>query len=76
MVLKCLGSSSSGNCYLLEASDGVLIIECGIPALDIKKSSQISIKAGLRLCYLASAQRPFQKSERYSILWHQSSGIA
>lgn len=44
MVLKCLGSSSSGNCYLLEASDGVLIIECGIPALDIKKALRFQLK--------------------------------
>ena len=38
MVLKCLGSGSSGNCYLLEAYDGVLIIEAGIPAIEIKKA--------------------------------------
>lgn len=38
MVLKVLGSSSKGNCYLLEASDGVLIIEAGIPAVEMKKA--------------------------------------
>lgn len=38
MVLKVFGSSSSGNCYLLEAEDGTLIIECGISATEIKKA--------------------------------------
>ena len=38
MVLNVLGSSSKGNCYLLEASDGILIIEAGIPAVEIKKA--------------------------------------
>lgn len=38
MVLKVLGSSSKGNCYLLEASDGVLVIEAGIPATEVKKA--------------------------------------
>lgn len=44
MVLKCLGSDSSGNCYLLEASDGVLIIEAGIPAIEIKKALRFQLK--------------------------------
>lgn len=43
MVLKVLGSSSKGNCYLLEASDGVLIIEAGIPAIEIKKALHFKI---------------------------------
>ena len=38
MVLNVIGSSSKGNCYLLEASDGILIIEAGIPAVEIKKA--------------------------------------
>lgn len=36
MKLKCLGSSSAGNCYLLEADNEVLILDCGIPIKDIK----------------------------------------
>lgn len=43
MVLKCLGSSSSGNCYFLEASDGVLILECGVPAVEIKKNLKFQL---------------------------------
>jgi phosphoribosyl 1,2-cyclic phosphodiesterase len=37
MKLKCLGSSSNGNCYIFEASDGILILEAGIPFSEIKK---------------------------------------
>ncbi len=37
MELKCLGSSSLGNCYLLENETECLIIEVGIPFKEIKK---------------------------------------
>lgn len=43
MKLKVLGSSSSGNCYILEASDGALIIECGMPLLEVKKALDFKI---------------------------------
>lgn len=39
MILKCLGSSSRGNCYILEAADETLIVEAGIPMRDIKRVS-------------------------------------
>lgn len=38
MHLKCLGSSSAGNCYLLTSDSGeTLILDCGIPIKEIKK---------------------------------------
>ena len=38
MTLKCLGSSSAGNCYLLTSESGeTLILDCGIPIKEIKK---------------------------------------
>ena len=38
MVLKCLGSGSSGNCYILQSDSGEkLIIECGLPFREIKR---------------------------------------
>jgi phosphoribosyl 1,2-cyclic phosphodiesterase len=38
MKLTCLGSSSAGNCYLLQADSGeTLILDCGIPIKEIKK---------------------------------------
>lgn len=38
MKLKCIGSSSSGNCYLLESSAQTLILECGVKINEIKKA--------------------------------------
>lgn len=38
MKLKVIGSGSSGNCYLLETSGEVLIVEAGVKFLEIKKA--------------------------------------
>lgn len=45
MHLKCLGSSSAGNCYLLTSSSGeALILDCGIPIKEIKKGLNWNIR--------------------------------
>ena len=45
MRLKCLGSSSAGNCYLLTSNNGeTLILDCGIPIKEIKKGLDWNIK--------------------------------
>lgn len=45
MYLKCLGSSSAGNCYLLTSDSGeTLILDCGIPIKEIKKGLNWNIK--------------------------------
>lgn len=36
MVLKCLGSGSSGNCYILENESEALILEAGISFKEVK----------------------------------------
>ncbi len=38
MILKCLGSSSKGNCYLLETDRECLAIECGVCLREVKKA--------------------------------------
>jgi len=44
MKLKILGSSSSGNCYLFQASNNeTLIIECGIDIKEISKALEYKI---------------------------------
>lgn len=43
MILKILGSSSSGNCYLLCAEREVLIIEAGTRITEIKKALGFNI---------------------------------
>lgn len=48
MKLKCLGSSSAGNCYLLTSNNGeTLILDCGIPIKEIKKGLDWNIR-GIR----------------------------
>ncbi len=42
MQLKVLGSSSKGNCYILENESESLIIECGVNILEIKKALEFS----------------------------------
>lgn len=45
MRLKCLGSSSAGNCYLLTSDSGeTLILDCGIPIKEIKKGLDWNIR--------------------------------
>ena len=45
MHLKCLGSSSAGNCYLLTSNSGeTLILDCGIPIKEIKKGLNWNIR--------------------------------
>ena len=38
MKLLCIGSSSRGNGYILQSSNGALLIECGMPLVEVKKS--------------------------------------
>jgi len=45
MYLKCLGSSSAGNCYLLTSdSRETLILDCGIPIKEIKKGLDWNVR--------------------------------
>lgn len=44
MVLKVLGSSSSGNCYILESDTEALIIEAGLPFIEVKKALNFNVR--------------------------------
>ena len=44
MILRVLGSSSSGNCYLLENETECLMIECGIPIKEVKKAMNFNMR--------------------------------
>ncbi len=43
MKFRCLGSGSSGNCYILENNSEALIIEAGIPFMAVKKALDFNI---------------------------------
>lgn len=43
MLLKCITSSSSGNCYILESYEDILLLECGVSFLEIKKALNFNL---------------------------------
>ena len=43
MKLKILGSGSSGNCYILENDNDALIIEAGLPFMEVKKALNFNV---------------------------------
>lgn len=43
MKLKCLGSSSKGNCYILESDTEALVLEVGISLMEVKKALDFNI---------------------------------
>lgn len=58
MKLKCLGSSSAGNCYLLTSdSRETLILDCGIPIKEIKKGLNWNIR-GIKGMTITHAHLP------------------
>lgn len=50
MKLKCLASGSSGNCYLLQSDTETLILDCGIPIIEIKKGLNFEISKVIGAC--------------------------
>ena len=58
MKLKCLGSSSAGNCYLRTSDSGeTLILDCGIPIKEIKKGLDWNIR-GIKGMIISHAHLP------------------
>jgi len=43
MRLKVLGSSSKGNGYLIISEDSVIVIDCGVPLIEVKKAIGFNI---------------------------------
>ena len=35
-LIKCIGSGSSGNCWVLDDGKEILVIDCGVPVKDMK----------------------------------------
>lgn len=50
MKLRVIGSSSSGNCYVLEGETEALIVECGCPLRDIKKAIDWNVRKIVGAC--------------------------
>lgn len=52
MQLNCLGSSSKGNCYILQNDDEALIIEAGYSLAEVKKALDWNI-AKVKACIIS-----------------------
>ena len=61
MILKVLGSSSKGNCYLLMAQDDILILEAGVGIRDIKMALGFDFK-NVRGCLVTHEHKDHSKS--------------
>ena len=44
MTLKCIGSGSSGNCYILTCNNEKLILDCGLPIKAIKQGLDFDLQ--------------------------------
>lgn len=51
MRLKVLGSSSKGNGYLIISEDSVIVIDCGVPLIEVKKAIGFNISL-IKFCVL------------------------
>lgn len=61
MRMTCLGSGSSGNCYIFEASDGVLMLEAGVSFNEVKKALRFNI-SGIVGCLVTHEHKDHSKS--------------
>lgn len=44
MKLKVLGSSSSGNCYILDAHEEILILDAGVNFKEVQKALEFDFR--------------------------------
>lgn len=61
MILKVLGSSSKGNCYLLMAKDDILILEAGVGIKDIKLALGFDFR-NVKGCLITHEHKDHSKS--------------
>lgn len=65
MILKCLGSSSAGNCYLLENNTECLILEAGIKLKEVKKALDFNISKVVGVVVSHSHNDHFRYAKEY-----------
>jgi phosphoribosyl 1,2-cyclic phosphodiesterase len=79
MKLKVLGSSSKGNCYILESPTGSLLLECGLPWPQIQKGLNFDLSS-VKDCLITHEHKDHSKSVKEimqaGIDCHMSTGTA
>lgn len=61
MILKVLGSSSSGNCYLLQSKEESLLLECGLSYKEILKGIDFDL-SNLKGCLITHSHNDHCKA--------------
>lgn len=61
MQLRCLGSGSSGNCYLIENERECLVLEAGLPLKEVKKALDFNISkiVGVLISHIHNDHRKY-----------------
>lgn len=70
MKLKILASGSKGNCYILESSKGILLLDAGIPFREIQKGLDFDL-SGVIGCLISHSHNDHSKA----VLYIMSAGI-
>ncbi len=68
MVVKVLGSSSRGNCYVLDNGSEAMIIECGVKFLEVKKALGFQLKR-VTCCLVTHRHSDHSRSLRDIVSW-------
>lgn len=63
MKLRVLGSSSKGNCYILETDTGKLILDCGIEYKEIQKACNFDF-SDVRGCLITHEHKDHSKAAK------------
>ena len=63
MILRVLGSSSHGNCYILERGEQVLLIECGVSWKQIQQGLDFNLSR-VGACLISHEHKDHSKSAR------------
>ena len=63
MILRVLGSSSHGNCYILERGEQALLIECGVSWKEIQQGLDFNLSR-VGACLISHEHKDHSKSAR------------
>lgn len=61
MKLNVIGSSSKGNCYLLETPTGSILLDCGVPFQEIQKVAEFDL-GKVKACLITHEHQDHTKS--------------
>ncbi|WP_088227808.1 MBL fold metallo-hydrolase [Desulfosporosinus sp. FKB] len=67
MILKVIGSSSKGNCYILETQTGSLLLDAGVPFKEIQKALDFDLY-NVHGCLITHEHKDHSKAVK-DVMW-------